>query len=303
MESHGLNGPAESLPVVLDIGTGTGLLAMLAIKAGAPSVIGEGQLLFSATAPRTSRSILGAAGCWAARLGPRGTCLQIMHDSGIQCPTFFSAGCERELTLALTACSVAAANECGGGLDVANTVSRQLLVGEGQQMSCKAALVVHEVFGTDPLSEQILPTMQHAKECLAAPSALFMPARFRAVAALARCEGLRQTYRHAPDRVACGADLSPLLCWSPWKVCRWVLWRIGLLYAGDQGIIVLLSDCPPLPLNIGPPTLLRSRWMPYQCPAWICFRSQCQSSHSTCRRHWSCRAQDQWQSHSAPQHQ
>ena len=71
MESHGLNGPAESLPVVLDIGTGTGLLAMLAIKAGAPSVIGEGQLLYSATAPRTSRSILGAAGCWAARLGPR----------------------------------------------------------------------------------------------------------------------------------------------------------------------------------------------------------------------------------------
>lgn len=50
----------------------------------------------------------------------------------------------------------------------------------------RADLVVHEIFGTDPLSEQVLPTMRHAQAQLAARGASFMPAGFKVGAAVAR---------------------------------------------------------------------------------------------------------------------
>jgi hypothetical protein len=62
-------------------------------------------------------------------------------------------------------------------------------------MPAKAALVVHEIFGSDPLSEHLLPAMQQVQQQLAAPGAVFLPSRVRVIAAVAVCPALLQCTR------------------------------------------------------------------------------------------------------------
>eukprot|EP00201_Polytomella_parva_P021170 CAMPEP_0175042474 /NCGR_PEP_ID=MMETSP0052_2-20121109/2590_1 /TAXON_ID=51329 ORGANISM="Polytomella parva, Strain SAG 63-3" /NCGR_SAMPLE_ID=MMETSP0052_2 /ASSEMBLY_ACC=CAM_ASM_000194 /LENGTH=1137 /DNA_ID=CAMNT_0016305303 /DNA_START=500 /DNA_END=3910 /DNA_ORIENTATION=+ len=62
----------------------------------------------------------------------------------------------------------------------------------------KAELVVHEIFGTDPLSEGILPTMHHVMASLALPTAKFVPGSFTVIAAVASCQRLCTQMYDAP---------------------------------------------------------------------------------------------------------
>jgi hypothetical protein len=59
----------------------------------------------------------------------------------------------------------------------------------------RAELIVHEIFGTDPLSEHVLPALQQVQQQLAAPGAVFMPNRVRIIAAVATCPTLLQKVR------------------------------------------------------------------------------------------------------------
>ena len=147
--------------LILDIGTGTGLLSMIAAKAGATNILSF----------------------------------------------------EREPTLALAASSLINANGLSDAIEVVNRNCQEISLGEG-----KAALVIHEIFGTDPLSEQILPTMRFVQEAMTLPSTNFVPARFKSIAALAWSGGrVRQAHCKAPpsdERL----DLSCIEDFAPWKI-------------------------------------------------------------------------------------
>lgn len=69
----------------------------------------------------------------------------------------------------------------------------------------KADLIVHEIFGTDPLSEHVLPALLQVQQQLAAPKAVFMPCKVRVIAALALCPALLQHVRLADILHASGA--------------------------------------------------------------------------------------------------
>ena len=73
--------------------------------------------------------------------------------------------------------------------------------------SRKCVQVIAEIFGDDPFSENVLPTMAHAKEALLAPNALVMPGRLRVVAALAASHELWSQNRSAGASRCLAPDL------------------------------------------------------------------------------------------------
>ena len=73
--------------------------------------------------------------------------------------------------------------------------------------SRKCVQVIAEIFGDDPFSENVLPTMAHAKEALLAPHALVMPGRLRVVAALAASHELWSQNRSAGESRCLAPDL------------------------------------------------------------------------------------------------
>eukprot|EP00775_Hariotina_reticulata_P012487 gene12487-12621_t len=97
-----------------------------------------------------------------------------------------------------------------------------------------ANLVVHEIFGTDPFSEHVLPALRQVQQQLAAPGAAFLPRAVRVIAAVARCPLLLQKVRlqeqlHVPlgNMGGCGGttaasdvayDVSSLLLLQPRKL-------------------------------------------------------------------------------------
>jgi hypothetical protein len=130
------------------------------------------------------------------------------------------AACEREPVLAQTAQQLIKDNSLQQQIQVVQKLSNQLILptasGTAAQGSsgdkprtkqqatqqqqqpdlpCKAQLVVHEIFGTDPLSEHVLPALQQVQQQLAAPGAVFMPSRVRVVAAMAACPAVMQRLR------------------------------------------------------------------------------------------------------------
>jgi hypothetical protein len=137
------------------------------------------------------------------------------------------AACEREPVLAQTAQQLIADNSLQQQIQVVQKLSNQLTLpaasgtaaaapvaaaqgSSGDKPSTKqqatqqqqqpdlpgrAQLVVHEIFGTDPLSEHVLPALQQVQQQLAAPGAVFMPSRVRVVAAVAACPSVMQRLR------------------------------------------------------------------------------------------------------------
>lgn len=144
------------------------------------------------------------------------------------------AGCEREPALAQTAVQLVADNSLQQHIRVANKLSSQLsLAGaaaaagvrskgsgattkaNGRQqhqqeadLPGKASLVVHEIFGTDPLSEHVLPAMLQVQQQLAAPGAVFLPSRVCVVAAVAACPRLLQSIRIGDTLASLAFDTS-----------------------------------------------------------------------------------------------
>jgi hypothetical protein len=101
------------------------------------------------------------------------------------------------------------------------TLSSSSSSGSAADMPARAALVVHEIFGTDPLSEHVLPALRQVQQELAAPNARFVPCRIRVVAAVATCPALQQRLRLPQQQAVASAipfDVSSLLPLQPRKV-------------------------------------------------------------------------------------
>ncbi|GFR45221.1 hypothetical protein Agub_g6616, partial [Astrephomene gubernaculifera] len=73
-------------------------------------------------------------------------------------------------------------------------------VSSGSELPRRADIILHEIFGTDPLSEHILPSLAQVQEDLAAADAAYVPSAFRIVAALAHSAQLEARMRtvHPP---------------------------------------------------------------------------------------------------------
>jgi hypothetical protein len=111
--------------------------------------------------------------------------------------------------------AAAAANvaSAGGKTDSSSSSSN------AADLPARAALVVHEIFGTDPLSEQVLPALRQVQQQLAAPGAKFVPRAIRVIAAVASCPALQQQLRlpQQPNS-AVPFDVSSLLPLQPRRV-------------------------------------------------------------------------------------
>jgi hypothetical protein len=97
--------------------------------------------------------------------------------------------------LSLAGATAAAGRKASGAAAKAKANGKQQQ--QEADLPGKASLVVHEVFGTDPLSEHVLPALLQVQQQLAASGAVFMPGRVRVVAAIAACPRLLQSIRIA----------------------------------------------------------------------------------------------------------
>lgn len=138
---------------VLDIGTGSGLLAMMAARAGAEHVY----------------------------------------------------ACEMHKKLAETARQIVAANGYADMISVIN--KKSTLMSIGKEMGAQADLVVSEILDVGGLGEGVIPSLRHAKENLAKPNAVLIPAR---VSLFAQVIEIPARSIVAPVRNLCGFDLSLL---------------------------------------------------------------------------------------------
>eukprot|EP00878_Enallax_costatus_P035586 GHUV01039762.1.p1 GENE.GHUV01039762.1~~GHUV01039762.1.p1 ORF type:complete len:240 (+),score=87.34 GHUV01039762.1:23-721(+) len=218
------------------------------------------------------------------------------NSSAIHEPAIKVVGCERNPVLAAAAEQLVKHNHLRDGVTVIQKLSNQLTVhpdatktSKTKSNNCKvtsdnrdnsydlyrkASLVVHEIFGTDPLSEQVLPALRQVQLDLAASAAAapaaggrvgcrFLPRALRIVAAVAECSKLCQHLRisdqmHAAPGPAAVSDqqqqwdLSSLLLLLPRKCemqCDEVAADLMLL---TQPAAVLEFDFEqqwPLPLN------------------------------------------------------
>jgi SAM-dependent methyltransferase len=98
----------------------------------------------------------------------------------------------------------------------ANGVERQveLIRGDARRIALPepATLLVHELFGSDPLAEGLVPLLDDARARHLAPGALLLPSRLRL-----SCQGLARADKPAPPQAGLerlgalyGLDLSPL---------------------------------------------------------------------------------------------
>ncbi|KAF8067170.1 hypothetical protein HT031_002217 [Scenedesmus sp. PABB004] len=127
------------------------------------------------------------------------------------------AACEREPALAGVARQLVSAHGLGAQVAVHEKLSGQLtLGGAAGDLPARAALVVHEIFGTDPLGEQVLPALRQVHAQLAAPGAAFLPRALRVVAAVAACPAAQRRLR-LPARAE-PWDLSSLALLQPRKL-------------------------------------------------------------------------------------
>jgi len=204
-------------------------------------------------------------------------------------------GCEREPVLAGVASALIVDNHLQQAITVVQKLSNKLTVADGStpsaaaatgrsskssgqsgkkqqqqqyttDMPAKASLIVHEIFGTDPLSEHVLPALQQVQQQLAQPGACFMPSRLRIIAAVAACPALLTHLRIAAtatqqpqlqsDQSAGGElpawDLSSLLALQPRKL------ELQLDELQDK-MLLLTAPQPVLELDFQQPIQLNGK--------------------------------------------
>ncbi|KAL4448320.1 hypothetical protein ABPG75_005539 [Micractinium tetrahymenae] len=193
MPVSGSASSSEDAPLVLEIGSGSGLLCLLAWQAGARAVIGCERL------PE-----LQAA---AAKL---------LETNGVADRVTILPKHSRELTVAATSAAAEAGQPAAQLADLPR----------------RAQMLMHEIFGTDPFSEGVVPSLLHAREQLLAPAAVLAPCSVRVVAAVAASPTQHRLLR--PPATVCGGAVATraLRQLSPRKVdCQ----------AGEAGELHLLT--------------------------------------------------------------
>ncbi|GLI69344.1 hypothetical protein VaNZ11_013930, partial [Volvox africanus] len=236
--------------VVLDVGAGTGLLSLVAARAGADCVVGcERELALAVTANALST---------ANKLTDRVNIVQLHSKDLRVAPEPPSSSLLQEPLQEAPASSKAA--------EAPDQASERCLGGP-YHLPHKARLVLHEIFGTDPLSEHILPSMAQVQGSLAAPDAVYLPSAFRIVAALAHSQLLQERMREVRPpvelpagpaaeteavarlrRVLPAAAAAVLQPWAPWKA-EVDLLRVPDLFILSEPVEVccVRLDTNPLP--------------------------------------------------------
>lgn len=144
------------------------------------------------------------------------TAQQLIADNCLQQQIQVVQKLSNQLTLPTASGAAAAATAAAQASSGGKSSSKQQATQQQQQpdMPGKAQLIVHEIFGTDPLSEHVLPALQQVQQQLAAPGAVFMPSRVRVVAAVAACPAVMQhlradgTLQHLPPPAAGAAGTA-----------------------------------------------------------------------------------------------
>ena len=117
--------------------------------------------------------------------------------------------CERDATLAAAACADIEFNDFGDVVTVVGAHSRLL----SEKDVGAIDIIVSEIFGSDALSEGVLPTLAHAQSALLKPSGVMVPGKLVICAALvfSGTLGLRES---APDDALrrCFDVLAPMRC-------------------------------------------------------------------------------------------
>lgn len=167
-------------PLVLDIGSGTGLLAMMAAKAGARQVVGcEREVALAEVA----RQLVAAnrLDAWVNIVGQLSSQLKVVEGEEKLTGTSQEAMSELGYT-ALGSDSGGQAGSVASGIPPCGLPRR-------------ADLVVHEIFGSDPLSEQLLPSLHHAQRHLCGEGTEYLPRSLKVIAALVHCGSLTRVIR------------------------------------------------------------------------------------------------------------
>lgn len=117
--------------------------------------------------------------------------------------------CERGSGTAALAEQIIGANTFAGTVRVVNAKSTDLSVGKGDLP--RPQLIVSEIFGSDPLSETVLPVLKQASEQFANEGDMpaFLPCRCRVWGAVARLPAAWQCY--ADDACCSGVEVGGLL--------------------------------------------------------------------------------------------
>ncbi|KAF6255386.1 hypothetical protein COO60DRAFT_216233 [Scenedesmus sp. NREL 46B-D3] len=193
-----------SAAVVLDVGCGTGLLSMMAATAAAAAAGGgdASKLLHIAAAEREP--------------GLAAVAQQLLAAHGMQQQVAVHQKLSSQLSLAADGPASTGADACSAGSRATSSSSSS---SGAADLPARAALVVHEIFGTDPLSEQLLPALRQVQQQLAVPGARFVPRCVRVVAAVAMCPALQRAVR-LPQQAAAAAgaaqfDVASLLPLQP----------------------------------------------------------------------------------------